>query len=134
MTAFEAQTRAPFIGLGGRDIRTISADDLRPIPRLHPGFLARHVGRRRASLKFTNLSGYDLTGCGLAEADLSGALLQRVKLAGADRREVNLFGADLSRSDLTETCLESADCGARHCETPPWFAATCPASICARAC
>ncbi len=44
----------------------------RPHPSVHTAFLARATGGRRASLKFTNLSGLDLSGWCLAEADLSG--------------------------------------------------------------
>ena len=60
MTA-EAKTTAPSIGLAGGEARTISVADLRRTRRLHAAFLAGHVGGRRASLKFTNLSGHDLT-------------------------------------------------------------------------
>ena len=112
------------VGFAGREARTITSAELVPILASHAGFVARAPGGRRAILKFTNLSGLDLSGICLAEGDLSGALLRRCKLNRADLRDANLFGADLTRADLTEACLESADLRG----------ATLRASICARAC
>jgi uncharacterized protein YjbI with pentapeptide repeats len=105
--SFGLATRAA-VGLAGRETRTVDAAGLGFVLTLHAAFLARAPGGRRASLKFTNLSGIDLSGRCLAEADLSGALLQGANLVHADLREANLFGADPIRADLQGADLTGA--------------------------
>src|SRR6478672_7707098 len=92
-----------------RELNPVSAYELPGILAAHAAFLLRRPGGRRASLKFRDLSGLDLTACRLAEADLSGAVLRGCKLGHANLRGANLFGADLTRVDFTEAVLVDAD-------------------------
>ena len=91
------------------DLSPISAHALKQTIAAHQAFLARRPGGRRASLKFRDLSGFDLTGCQLAEADLSGASLRESRLIRTNLRGANLFGADLTQADLSEAILADAD-------------------------
>ena len=75
----------------------------------HEAYLARRPGGRRANLKFRDLTGFDLSGCQLAEVDLSGSCLRECRIVRTNLRAANLFGADLSRVDLTEAMLADAD-------------------------
>jgi hypothetical protein len=87
--AYEVPTKTA-VTFAGREARTINAGELARILTLHAAFVARVPGGRRAILKFTNLSGCDLSGRCLAEADLSGALLQRANMARVDLRDATL--------------------------------------------
>jgi hypothetical protein len=87
----------------------VSAQELPGILAAHQAYVSRQPGGRRASLKFRDLSGLDLSGCQLSEADLSGASLKDCHMVRANLRGANLFGAELTRVDLTEAILVDAD-------------------------
>src|ERR1700722_9921470 len=63
--------------------------------RSHAAFAANRPGGTRASLKFCDLAGIDLSHRNLAGADFTGACLRDADLSGADLRDALLFGADL---------------------------------------
>ena len=87
----------------------VSAQELPGILAAHQAYVSRQPGGRRASLKFRDLSGLDLSGCQLPEADMSGASLKDCRMVRANLRGANLFGAELTRVDLTEAILVDAD-------------------------
>src|SRR5690242_17394918 len=94
---------------GPHELNPVCAYELPGILAAHDAYLMRRTGGQRASLKFRDLGGLDLTGCRLAEADLSGASLRGCLMVRADLRAANLFGADLSHADLTDAILVDAD-------------------------
>jgi uncharacterized protein YjbI with pentapeptide repeats len=91
------------------ELNQITEADLRQLLKRHKAFLDRMPGGQRASLKFRDFCGMDLSGRCLAEADLSGAKLRYANLRGADLGGANLFGADLTGSDMSAARLEGAD-------------------------
>jgi uncharacterized protein YjbI with pentapeptide repeats len=84
----------------------------------HRAFVDRTPGGQRASLKFRDLCGMDLSGRCLVEADLSGAKLRYTNLRNADLGDANLFGADLTGSDMSDPGWRGPTCAVRHCAMP----------------
>ena len=73
----------------------------------HKMWLEDKEGGERADLRYTDLSGVDLTGADLRYAELRGADLRDTDLryadlSGADLRNANLINADLRGTDLID--------------------------------
>jgi uncharacterized protein YjbI with pentapeptide repeats len=62
---------------------------------------------QRLDLRYTNISGADLTDANLSKADLSGAILSDVMLYTANLKEADLSGSDLEGAILFEANLQS---------------------------
>ena len=106
----------------------LDSESLEVALQLHERYANGIAGGKRASLKFVDFSGIDLSGRNLAEAELTGCTFEDAKLiktiferailfacdfrkadlrgarmAKADIRGANLRGADLSHADLTQS-------------------------------
>ena len=100
-------------------MKNISQEELKEILQKHEMWLKGEEGRERADLRYTDLSGADLTDVDLRYANLRGADLRGVNLSDADLRKAdlrntnlrnaNLEGADLWNADLINTNLSDAD-------------------------
>jgi uncharacterized protein YjbI with pentapeptide repeats len=106
----------------------LEPESLDAILNLHERYANGIDGGKRASLKFVDFSGIDLSGRNLTDAELTGCAFENAKLiktiferavlfacdfrkadlrgarmARADMRGANLRGADLSHADLTQS-------------------------------
>ncbi len=106
----------------------LDSETLEAVLTLHERYAGGIAGGKRASLKFVDFSGIDLSGRNLADAELTGCVFENAKLiktiferailfacdfrkadlrgarmAKADMRGANLRGADLSHADLTQS-------------------------------
>ena len=84
-------------------MRTITAEQLAEILRLHDLYARGETVGVRANLSMEDLRGANLSGANLSGADLSGA-----NLSGSDLSGANLSGADLSRAHLSGADLRGA--------------------------
>ena len=98
-------------------MRTITAEELKKILRLHEMWLNNEKGGI-----YADLSGADLRYANLSYVDLSGANLSGADLSGADLRHADLSGADLSGANLRHADLS----GVSYNEATSFFALQCP--------
>ena len=110
-------------------MKNISIEELNEILQKHEMWLKGEEGRERADLRYTDLSGADLTDvdlryanlrgtdlryanlryANLSDADLRYADLRCADLWNANLRYVNLSDADLRNTDLSDTDLSGAN-------------------------
>ena len=99
--------------------RRLSQAELDMIVTAHEKFVTGKQGGKRASLRFMQLSGLDLSFRNLIDADLSASILEgcrmvrtkldRASLFGCDLRKVDMRQASLVRADLRGACLRGAN-------------------------
>ena len=85
--------------LSGR--RRLTQSELDLILTAHERLVARMPGGKRAILRFTHLSGLDLSRRDLSGVDLSASVLEGCKLQGSKLDGANLFGCDLHQAEMT---------------------------------
>ncbi|MDI1364745.1 MAG: pentapeptide repeat-containing protein, partial [bacterium] len=93
--------------LAGR--RSLSQAELDMIVTAHEKFVTGKQGGRRASLKFVNLSGLDMSFRNLVDADFTGSVLDGCRMVRTKLDRANLFGCDLRKADLRQAVLIRAD-------------------------
>ena len=89
--------------------RRLSQAELDMIVSAHEKFVTGKQGGKRASLRFMNLSGLDLSFRNLADADFSASILDGCRMVRTRLERANLFGADLRQADLRQAVLVRAD-------------------------
>jgi hypothetical protein len=89
--------------------RRLSQAELDMIVSAHEKFVTGKQGGKRASLRFMNLSGLDLSFRNLADADFSASILDGCRMVRTRLERANLFGADLRKADLRQAVLVRAD-------------------------
>ena len=89
--------------------RRLSQAELDMIVIAHEKFVTGKQGGKRASLRFMNLSGLDLSFRNLADADFSASILDGCRMVRTRLERANLFGADLRKADLRQAILAGAD-------------------------
>ena len=80
--------------------RRLTQAELDLVITAHERFVAGKPGGKRASLRFANLSGLDLSNRNLTEIDLSASILDGTRLIRARLERANLFGCDMRKADL----------------------------------
>ena len=90
-------------------LRKITAQEVRKVLDLHVRFLDRRPGGQRASLAYTDLTGFQLDRADLREADFTGARLNAAFLSETNLEGATLYGVDLRGSDLRAANLTKAD-------------------------
>jgi hypothetical protein len=90
-------------------MKTVTADELKEILRLHKLWIIGDPQGKRADLRSANLRLADLSSADLSSADLSSASLSSANLSSANLSSANLSSADLSSADLSLADLSSAD-------------------------
>ncbi|PTT71085.1 low-complexity protein, partial [Pseudomonas sp. HMWF010] len=93
--------------LSGR--RRLSQAELDMIVSAHEKFVTGKQGGRRASLRFMNLSGLDMSFKNLIDADLSASVLEGCRMVRTKLDRASLFGCDLRKADLRQASLVRAD-------------------------
>ena len=83
--------------------------NLKKILEKHEMWLKGEEGRKRADLRYTDLSGADLTDVDLRYADLWNANLRYVNLSDADLRNTDLSDTDLSGANLRNANLRNTN-------------------------
>jgi uncharacterized protein YjbI with pentapeptide repeats len=89
--------------------RRLSQAELDMIVTAHEKFVTGKQGGKRASLRFMNLSGLDLSFRNLADADFSASVLDGCRMVRTKLDRANLFGCDLRKADLRQANLVRAD-------------------------
>ncbi|ENZ82488.1 putative low-complexity protein [Caulobacter vibrioides OR37] len=89
--------------------RRLSQAELDMIVTAHEKFVTGKQGGKRATLRFMQLSGLDLSFRNLVDADLTGSLLEGCRMVRAKLDRASLFGCDLRKSDLRQASLVRAD-------------------------
>ena len=88
-------------------------------------------GGKRASLRFVDFSGLNLSRRNLSDADLSASVFDGARMAGARLDRANLFGSDLRKADLrgARRALGVSRCARRSANFSPGVDSTIAAGF-----
>ena len=93
--------------LSGR--RRLTQPELEMIVSAHEKFVTGKPGGKRASLKFVDMRGLDLSFRNLTDADLAGSVFDSCRMVRIQLVRANLFGCDLRGADLRQAVMVRAD-------------------------
>ena len=77
----------------------LDSETLEALLNLHERYANGIAGGRRASLKFVDFSGIDLSGRTLADAELTGCAIENAKLIKTNFERAVLFACDFRKAD-----------------------------------
>jgi len=89
--------------------RRLSQAELDMIVTAHEKFVTGKQGGKRASLRFMQLSGLDLSFRNLTDADFTASILEDCRMVRTKLDRASLFGCDLRKSDMRQASLVRAD-------------------------
>ena len=89
--------------------RRLTQSELEIILTAHEKFVTGKPGGKRASLRFVDMRGLDLSFRNLTDADLSASVFDSCRMVRIQLVRANLFGCDLRGADLRQAVMVRAD-------------------------